>query len=103
MTDSDLRVANMRLHSGGEVTPYTARHMGLFVVGRLATQHGLVVQLRSTIVGEPSSGITAEVHVPAELLIERTGSHHDSDRDRPVPADTTPESRHHRRGTRHIR
>ncbi len=68
MTDSDLRVANTRLQSGGEVDPYTARHMGLFVVGRLASQHGLVVRLRSTIAGEPNSGITAGVHVPAELL-----------------------------------
>ena len=68
MTDSDLRVANTRLQSGGEVTPYTARHMGLFVVGRLASQHGLVVRLRSTIAGEPNSGTTAGVYVPAELL-----------------------------------
>ncbi|MFN3006223.1 ATP-binding protein [Mycolicibacterium wolinskyi] len=69
MTDSDLRVANIRLQSGGEVNPYTARHMGLFVVGRLATQHGLVVRLRSTIAEEPSSGTTAGVYVPAELLV----------------------------------
>ena len=55
MTESDLRVANTRLQSGGEVTPYTARHMGLFVVGRLAQQHGLVVRLHSTIAGEPNS------------------------------------------------
>ena len=48
MTDADLRVSNARLQSGGEVNPYTARHMGLFVVGRLAAQHGLVVRLRST-------------------------------------------------------
>jgi signal transduction histidine kinase len=68
MTDSDLRVANARLQSGGEVTPYTARHMGLFVVGRLAMQHGLVVRLRSTIAGEPNSGTTAGVYVPPELL-----------------------------------
>ncbi len=68
MTDSDLRVANTRLQSGGEVNPYTARHMGLFVVGRLASQHGLVVRLRSTIAGEPSSGTTAGVYVPRELL-----------------------------------
>jgi signal transduction histidine kinase len=68
MTDSDLRVANTRLQSGGEVDPYTARHMGLFVVGRLASQHGLVVRLRSTSAGEPNSGTTAGVHVPAELL-----------------------------------
>lgn len=68
MTESDLRVANTRLQSGGEVTPYTARHMGLFVVGRLAQQHGLVVRLRSTIAGEPNSGTTAGVYVPAELI-----------------------------------
>jgi signal transduction histidine kinase len=68
MTDSDLRVANARLQSGGEVTPYTARHMGLFVVGRLASQHDLVVRLRSTIAGEPNSGTTAGVYVPPELL-----------------------------------
>jgi signal transduction histidine kinase len=74
MTDSDLRVANTRLQSGGEVNPYTARHMGLFVVGRLATQHGLVVRLRSTIAGEPNSGTTAGVYVPAELLM-RAGAH----------------------------
>jgi signal transduction histidine kinase len=70
MTESDLRVANTRLQSGGEVNPYTARHMGLFVVGRLAAQHGLVVRLRSTIAGEPNSGTTAGVFVPSELLVE---------------------------------
>ncbi|MGV9797844.1 ATP-binding protein [Mycobacterium sp. NPDC003449] len=69
MTDSDLRVANTRLQSGGEVNPYTARHMGLFVVGRLATQHGLVVRLRSTIPDEPTSGTTAGVYVPTGLLV----------------------------------
>ncbi len=69
MTESDLRVANTRLQSGGEVTPYTARHMGLFVVGRLAQQHGLVVRLRSTIAGEPNSGTTAGVYVPTELIL----------------------------------
>jgi signal transduction histidine kinase len=69
MTESDLRVANIRLQSGGEVNPYTARHMGLFVVGRLAAQHGLVVRLRSTIAGEPNSGTTAGVYIPSELLM----------------------------------
>jgi hypothetical protein len=69
MTESDLRVANTRLQSGGEVTPYTARHMGLFVVGRLAQQHGLVVRLRSTVAGEANSGTTAGVYVPSELIV----------------------------------
>lgn len=69
MTESDMRVANTRLQSGGEVNPYTARHMGLFVVGRLAAQHGLVVRLRTTVAGDPNSGTTAGVYVPAELLL----------------------------------
>ncbi|MGE5693785.1 MAG: ATP-binding protein [Candidatus Sericytochromatia bacterium] len=68
MTEADLRMANTRLESGGEVTPYTARHMGLFVVGRLAAQHGLVVRLRSSVAGEPQSGTTVGVFVPAELI-----------------------------------
>ncbi|KUI30154.1 histidine kinase [Mycobacterium sp. IS-1742] len=68
MAEADLRMANARLQSGGEVTPYTARHMGLFVVGRLAAQHGFVVRLRSTVVDEPDSGTTAGVYVPASLL-----------------------------------
>ena len=68
MTEADLRVTNTRLQSGGEVNPHTARHMGLFVVGRLAAQHSLVVRLRSTIAGEPDSGTTAGVYVRKELL-----------------------------------
>jgi signal transduction histidine kinase len=75
MTESDLRVANTRLQSGGEVNPYTARHMGLFVVGRLATQRGLVVRLRSTVENDPGSGTTAGVYIPAELLV-REGAQH---------------------------
>ena len=73
MTDADLRVSNTRLQSGGEVNPYTARHMGLFVVGRLAAQHGLVVRMRSTVAGEPNSGTTAGVFIPAELLLHGPG------------------------------
>ncbi|MHA3023385.1 ATP-binding protein [Mycobacterium sp. BMJ-28] len=69
MTEADLRVANIRLQSGGEVNPYTARHMGLFVIGRLASAHGLVVRLRSTVAGEPGSGTTAGVYVPQHLLV----------------------------------
>lgn len=68
MTESDLRVANTRLESGGEVNPYTARHMGLFVVGRLAAKHGLVVRLRSTVAGQADSGTTAGVYIPSRLL-----------------------------------
>jgi signal transduction histidine kinase len=68
MTGGDIRMANTRLESGGEVTPYTTRHMGLFVVGRLARQHGLVVRLRSSVAGEPRSGATVGVFIPADLI-----------------------------------
>ena len=68
MTDSDLRIANMRLHAGGEVSPDNTRHMGLFVVGRLAHMHGMVVRLRNTIPDQPSSGTTAELYIPPLLL-----------------------------------
>ena len=65
MTDADLRVANTRLQSGGEVTPYTARHMGLFVVGRLADQHGSGRPAAQHHCGEkPNSGTTAGVYLP---------------------------------------
>jgi signal transduction histidine kinase len=87
MTESDLRVANTRLQSGGEVTPYTARHMGLFVVGRLAAQHGLVVRLRSTIAGEPNSGTTAGVYLPASLLVRHGGRDQFDGADYGSPAD----------------
>ncbi len=87
MTEVDLRVANTRLQSGGEVNPYTARHMGLFVVGRLAAQHGLVVRLRSTIAGEPNSGTTAGVYIPAQLLIRGSAPLPVETPDYGVPAD----------------
>ncbi|MGK2881640.1 MAG: ATP-binding protein [Mycobacterium sp.] len=76
MTDTDLRIANMRLASGVEVTPDNTRHMGLFVVGRLAQQHGITVRLKgsdaSSAVAGPSGpgragGTTVEVYLPTEL------------------------------------
>ena len=87
MTDADLRVVNARLQSGGEVNPYTARHMGLFVVGRLAAQHGLVVRLRNTIAAEPGSGTTAGVFIPAEALLHGPGTAEPTPADYGAPAE----------------
>lgn len=70
MTDADRRMANMRLQAGGEVTPDNARHMGLFVVGRLASRHGIRVGLRGPAAGESGSGTTAEVYLPLPVLTE---------------------------------
>ncbi|UMB68518.1 HAMP domain-containing protein [Mycobacterium paraterrae] len=68
MTDGDRRIANMRLRAGGEVSPDSARHMGLFVVGRLANRHDIRVRLRGSSVEEARSGTTAEVYLPAAVL-----------------------------------
>jgi signal transduction histidine kinase len=79
MTDINLRMANMRLTGGGEVTPENARHMGLFVVSRLAQRHGIQVWLYPAPTG--SRGITAEVYLPPGLLAG-------SSADQPAPSRT---------------
>jgi signal transduction histidine kinase len=73
MTDGDRRIANMRLRAGGEVTPDSARHMGLFVVGRLADRHGIRVRLRGSSIEEARSGTTAEVYLPSTVLAGADG------------------------------
>ncbi|BBZ10282.1 hypothetical protein MBRA_04770 [Mycobacterium branderi] len=69
MTDGDRRIANMRLRAGGEVTPDNARHMGLFVVGRLADRHGIRVRLRNSSRDGHRPGTTAEVYLPPAVLV----------------------------------
>jgi len=73
MTDGDRRIANMRLRAGGEVTPDSARHMGLFVVGRLANRHGIRVRLRGSSIEQARSGTTAEVYLPSTVLTGADG------------------------------
>jgi len=68
MSDADRRIANMRLQSGGEVTPDSARHMGLFVVGRIAARHGIRVGLRGPAAGEAGSGTSAEIYLPPTVI-----------------------------------
>ncbi|OBF60346.1 histidine kinase [Mycobacterium sp. 852002-50816_SCH5313054-b] len=68
MNDADRRMANMRLHAGGDVTPDNARHMGLFVVGRIAARHGIRVGLRGPAANEAGAGTTAEIYLPPTLL-----------------------------------
>ena len=71
VTDGGLGIAedalaeiNEKLRSGGEVTPDTARRMGLFVTSRLAQRHGLSVQLDQN----DRMGITATVFLPTSVL-----------------------------------
>ena len=68
MNDADRRMANTRLHAGGEVTPDNARHMGLYVVGRIAARHGIRVGLRGPGASEAGSGTTAEIYLPPTVL-----------------------------------
>ncbi len=68
MNDADRRIANTRLQAGGEVTPDNARHMGLFVVGRIAARHGIRVGLRGPAANEKGSGTTAEIYLPPTVI-----------------------------------
>jgi signal transduction histidine kinase len=68
MNDADRRIANTRLQAGGEVTPDNARHMGLFVVGRIAARHSIRVGLRGPGPHEAASGTTAEIYLPPTVL-----------------------------------
>ncbi|MFC6285082.1 ATP-binding protein [Nocardioides sp. GCM10027113] len=61
---ADLTSINAELESGGQVTPDTARRMGLLVVGRLARRHGITVRLERN----ERNGTTAKVVLPARVL-----------------------------------
>lgn len=64
--DSDqLDSINQRLAEPPRVDVSVSRHMGLFVVGRLADRHGITVRLDSS---QVVAGVTAHVRVPAELI-----------------------------------
>ncbi|MGJ6963937.1 nitrate- and nitrite sensing domain-containing protein [Streptosporangium sp. G11] len=64
MTLDELSEANRRLADPQADDASVARHMGLFVVSRLALKHGVRVQLRPQ-----DSGLTAMVLLPEALLI----------------------------------
>lgn len=69
MPPSEMAEINRRLESTAEPGPDTARHMGLFVVGRLADRHGLNVRLRPTFDTARDPGVTVTVHVPMSLIV----------------------------------
>ncbi len=69
---AEMADINRRLAETAEPGPDTARHMGLFVVGRLADRHGLTVRLRPTFDTARDPGVTVTVHVPAALIAAGT-------------------------------
>ncbi|GGN83846.1 hypothetical protein GCM10010112_62570 [Actinoplanes lobatus] len=67
MNAADLEQANQRLRGEGDFITAPTRYLGHFVVGRLATQTGVQVQLTPS----PVTGVTARLTLPAALLAER--------------------------------
>jgi len=59
-----LNEINARLSRSPVVDVAVTRHMGLYVVGRLAHRHGIRVQLRE----RPYGGIMASVIIPSQLV-----------------------------------
>ncbi|MGV4926415.1 nitrate- and nitrite sensing domain-containing protein [Streptomyces sp. BHT-5-2] len=71
MNDAELAEANRRVAVGSSADVPTSRQMGLFVVGRLATRHGIGVKLT---MDQKGSGLRALVLVPAGLVKDEPSS-----------------------------
>jgi signal transduction histidine kinase len=84
MAGDALAQANDSLKRGGEVTIDTARRMGLFVVSRLAEEHGLKVKLRRNSNG---GGIIASITLPTAVLVNNGPVEHVSVLDVPEEVD----------------
>ncbi|HJP75352.1 MAG TPA: nitrate- and nitrite sensing domain-containing protein [Pseudonocardiaceae bacterium] len=66
MGDDDLRAANERLGESEGFEGRITRRMGLFVVSKLAGQHGVRVRLHG---GEDIPGLRVTVTLPAQLIV----------------------------------
>src|SRR6185312_9605004 len=80
MAPEDMAVANARLRGEGDFVAAPARYLGHFVVGRLASELNIEVQLAQS----PVTGVTARVQLPANLMAP------------PPPAIAAPENGHRR-------
>ncbi|MBA3339608.1 MAG: sensor histidine kinase, partial [Geodermatophilaceae bacterium] len=65
MSATQRNALNARLAVPPMVDVSVSRHMGLFVVGRLAARHGITVRMQAT---GPNGGLTAAVSVPSALI-----------------------------------
>ncbi len=66
MSATQRNAINDRLAVPPMVDVSVSRHMGLFVVGRLAARHGISVRMQVT---GSEGGLTAAVSVPSELIV----------------------------------
>ncbi|HEX4704301.1 MAG TPA: nitrate- and nitrite sensing domain-containing protein [Pseudonocardiaceae bacterium] len=81
MSDEDLVRANEQLSRPAGVEGRVSRRMGLFVISRLANQHGIRVRLHG---GQDIPGLRVTITVPVELVI--------GDIEPPPPAPPPPSS-----------
>jgi hypothetical protein len=65
MGDAELADANGRVAAGGGMDVPVSRQMGLFVVGRLTSRHGILARLTKR---DDGAGLRALVLVPPELV-----------------------------------
>jgi len=82
MNEAEVQEANNRLTEAASVDLATSRRMGLFVVGRLASRHGIDVTLHG---GKDIAGVRATVTVPAGLVLDAAGPALPIDRPAPPP------------------
>ncbi|GAB1640863.1 nitrate- and nitrite sensing domain-containing protein [Krasilnikovia sp. MM14-A1259] len=66
MKPADLEMANQRLRGEGDFITAPTRFLGHYVVGRLATEMGIDVQLAPS----PVVGVTARIVLPAAVLAD---------------------------------
>ncbi|RCW46815.1 signal transduction histidine kinase [Halopolyspora algeriensis] len=66
MDNSELAEANERLASSEEPDMSTSRRLGMLVISKLASRHGIAVRLYG---GEEFEGVRAAVLIPAELVL----------------------------------
>ena len=99
MSATDLHEVNDRVAAAAEVTPDTARRMGLFVVSELSKRHNITITFRRTLDRSRNAGITVSVHISGDVLTSApTAEVQDSYGGRPPgsgqqPAHTSPETR----------
>ena len=66
ISEEQLHELNQTLRDGADISPDTARRMGLFVVSRLAKRHGFIAVLQRN----ERRGTTASVLLPSAVLVQ---------------------------------
>jgi len=89
MSPHEISDANERLAHPPEFDVSVSRMMGLYVVGRLATRHGITVRLRQSETG----GVSAFVRIPIDVLANRFEQRPDDTAGGPPPAAASPDGR----------